>query len=206
MSDSPEQTVLRICKEEPMRGIGKVKENKMKTKILNKIEPIFWELVRAGGTYPSGDERKDARDMLLVPLADEITENPDIVLDSKSANTFLMDYTTEYCGRLGIDLNEYTIREWTNFVDQVITQVSAARDEATVSVLTSENSLGDTIVNGVYSTYGGAVRRAQALCEAEVAAYNSDESILKFPREVVRHTVRSGPRTDYFIEPMILGS
>lgn len=176
----------------------------MDTKILNKIEPIFWELACAGGAYHSRDEREDARDMLLVPLADEITENPDIVLDSKSANIFLMDYATEYCARLGIDLNEYTIREWKNFVNQVITQVSTAYNEATVYVLTAKNHLGDTLVCGLYSTYEGAVRAAHVLCKIEVVG--SVEPVHKFPREKGNHIVRSGPRTDYSVEPMILES
>lgn len=176
----------------------------MDTKILNKIEPIFWELACAGGAYHSRDEREDAREMLLVPLADEITENPDVVLDSKSANIFLMDYATEYCGRLGIDLNEYAIREWKNFVDQVITQVNTAYNEATVYVLTAKNHLGDTLVCGLYSTYEGAVLAAHALCETEMAG--NDEPIHKFPRDKGKHIVRSGPRADYFIETMVIGS
>lgn len=204
MSDSPEQTVLRICKEEPMRGIGKIKENKMDTKILNKIEPIFWKLARAGGTYPSGDERKYASDKLLVPLAGEISKNPDIVLDRKSAYLVLMECATDYCARLVIDLNEYTIREWENFVDQVITQVSTALNEATAYVLTAKNHLGDTLVCGLYYTYEGAARAAHALCEIEVAG--SDEPIHKFPREKGNHIVRSGLRTGYFVEAMIIRS
>lgn len=176
----------------------------MDTKILNKIEPIFWELARAGGAHPSRDEREDARDMLLVPLADEITENPDIVLDSKSAHSLLMNCATEYCAHFWIDLNEYTIREWENFVDQVTTQVSTALNEATVYVLTAKNHLGDTLVCGLYYTYEGAVRAAHALCKIEVAG--SDESIHKFTREKGNHIVRSGLRTDYFVEAMIIRS
>lgn len=176
----------------------------MDTKILNKIEPIFWELARAGGTYPSGDERKDARDMLLVPLAGEIAKDPDTVLDRMSACPFLMTCASEYCARLGVDLDEYTIREWANFVDQVVTQVSAARDEATVYVLTAKNHLGDTLVCGLYSTYEGAVRAAHALCIIEVVG--SVEPIHKFLREKGNHIVRSVPRADYFVEAMIIRS
>lgn len=183
----------------------------MDTKILNKIEPIFWELARAGGTYPNEDRRRDARDMLLVPLAGEIAKNPDIVLDRKYAYLFLMECATEYCARLVIDLNEYTIREWENFVDQVITQVSTVSNEATVYALTAKNHLGDTLVCGLYYTYEGAVRAAHAMCEIEVVGsvepiHKFHEPIHKLPHEKGNHIVRSGPLTDYFVEAMVIRS